>query len=995
MSISEARGDPRRPPSVPPPLGTHVKGFHDLMRHRVHDIILVSSLYDSFILSEDGQLDELILSGALALNLRHVPGITRVSTGAEALALAQGERRYNLIISSTHVADMNALALARQVRAAGLDIPVVLLGYDYRQVKDFVARNDVTPFHSIFLWQGDVNVLLAIVKLVEDQWNVAHDTGIAGVQAIILIEDHIRFYSSFLPVIYAELMNHSQRLVPDALNLSHKLLRLRARPKILLCRTFEEAWRYFEAYEENILGVVSDIEFPKDGAVSPLAGAEFAAKIRRRQSDIPVMLQSSHRRNEAIARDVGAAFLLKGSPTLLHQLRQFMVDHFGFGDFVFRLPDQTEVARAHDLRTLEEALRTAPSESVRYHAERNHFSKWLKARTEFALAHRLRPRRTTDWETIEGLRDDLIRSIQEYREGQKRGLVADFERDTFDATDTFSRIGSGSLGGKARGLAFATHLFDEARLDADFPGVAIAVPACVVLATEVFEEFLERNGLADFAMGCPDDQEILKRFLAADFPLSVQADLQRYLEVARYPVAVRSSSLLEDSVYRPFAGIYHTAMLPNDRVEPQVRLSELVGAVKRVYASTFSQHAKTYVANTTYRLEEEKMAVVLQRLVGRQHGARFYPDCAGVARSLNHYPIPPVKPEDGIAAVALGFGSAVVDGETCVRFSPRHPRHITQFSSAVDALRNSQRQFYALPVGGSTLAEARFQLELRPFDLSAAEADGTLEFVGSTYSPEDDRLRDGVSRPGVRLVTFAPILEHAVFPLAEIVDRLLALGRSATGSEVEIEFAVVLAADGGPPEFGFLQLRPLALWQQADDVEMGDCGRTSLICQSAAVLGHGRLAVKDIVVVDRHRFDHGRSQDVAREVARFNAMLTEEGAPYVLIGVGRWGSADAYLGIPVAWDQIAGARAIVEAGFCDLRVAPSQGTHFFQNLAACGVGYFTVNPDADEGFVDWEWLRAQPAVRETEFVRHLRFDDSIVVCMNGQRNEGVIVKPGH
>lgn len=993
MPIEDAGGEARIPAGVVPALGTHVKGFHDLMRQRVHDIILVSSLYDSFILSEDGQLDELILSGALALNLRHVPGITRVSTGTEALALARAERRYNLIISSTHVADMDALGLARQVRQAELDIPVVLLGYDYRQLKEFVERNDVSPFHSILLWQGDVNILLAIVKLVEDQWNVAHDTGIAGVQAIILIEDHIRFYSSFLPVIYAELMNHSQRLVPEALNVSHKLLRLRARPKILLCRTFEEAWRYFEAYEENILGVISDIEFPKDGKLAPLAGAEFAAQIRERQPDIPVMLQSSHRRNAAIAREVGAAFLLKGSPTLLHELRQFMIDHFGFGDFVFRLPDQTEVARAHDLKSLEEALHTVPGESLRYHAERNHFSKWLKARTEFAVAHRLRPRRTTDWETIEGLRDELIQSIHEYRDQQKRGLVADFGRETFDATSSFSRIGGGSLGGKARGLAFATHLFEEAKLGERFPGVRVTVPACVVVATEVFEELVERNDLADFAMGCADDEEIVRRFLAAEFPASVHADLAAYLDVVRYPIAVRSSSLLEDSLYRPFAGVYATYMLPNNHPAARLQVEELVSAIKRVYASTFSQHAKAYLANTPYRLEEEKMAVILQRLVGARHGTRFYPDFAGVARSLNHYPIPPMRPEEGIAAVALGFGSAVVNGEVCVRFCPRYPRHITQFSSAREALRNSQRQFYALEIGPRELAGAHCQLGLRPFDLHAAEADGTLVRVGSTYSPEDDRLHDGVYRSGVRMVSFAPILKHELFPLAEILETLLALGKAGTTSEVEIEFAVELSADGRTSEFGFLQLRPMALWQQADDVEVDGLDRSRLICQSASVLGHGRVDVRDLIVVDMHRFDRGRSQDVAREVTRFNAMLSEQGAPYLLIGVGRWGSADSYLGIPVTWDQIAGARAIVEAGFRDFKVAPSQGTHFFQNLTACSVGYFTVNPDAGEGFVDWEWLAAQPAVRETEFVRHLRFEEPVVVRMNGKRNEGVILKP--
>ena len=969
----------------------------DLGRFRVQEILLVSSLYDSFTLAEDGQLNELVLSEFLDLNLRHPPTLTRVSTGADALAHAIADNRYNLIISSLHVGDMDAMTLANRVRGAGVETPIAVLAYDARAAADFVAAHDAGDLAGVFLWQGDVRILPAIVKLVEDRANVVHDTGELGVQVILVIEDSVRFASSFLPVIYSELMSHALRLVPEGINFAHKLMRMQARPKILLCRTFEEAWRHFDRYEENVLGVISDIEFPRAGTLSREAGVEFARRVRSRQPDIPVMLQSSRPENEAMARAVGASFLLKDSPTLLHDLQRFMVDHFGFGDFVFRMPDGTEVARAHDLKTLEEKLRTVPAESVAYHAERNHFSKWLKARTEFTLAHGLRPRKVSDFETVEHLRQDIIRSIQTYREKRRRGVVADFDRATFDPNASFSRIGGGSLGGKARGLAFVNYLLSEHDVADRFSGVRIAVPPSVVLGTDVFDEFIDRNDLRDFAVnaGATDEQEIGRRFIASPLPDSAMRDLASMLEIVRYPIAVRSSSLLEDSQYQPFAGVYETHMLSNSHPEAKVRLRQLVSAIKRVYASMFTRRAQAYVKSTSYRLEEEKMAVILQKVVGTARGRRFYPHISGVARSHNFYPAGPMRAEDGIVAVALGFGETVMTGRPCVRFCPSYPHHPMQSSSVREVLESSQRDFYALP-----LYDPDADLDLRPggdlelFDLADAEHDGTLAAVGSTYSPENDAVYNGISRAGVRLVTFAPILKHRLLPLAAMLDLLLRISVEGTSAPVEIEFA--LTHDPSHREiddFGFLQLRPLALSREAADLRFDNEVSDDLVCQSSRVLGNGRVEVHDLVVVDFHRFDRGRSQDVARDVSRFNADLVRRGVPYVLIGVGRWGSAEPFLGIPVSWEEIAGARAIVEAGFRDFRVLPSQGTHFFQNLTASNVGYFTVNPEIGEGFVDWDWLAAQPAVHETTFVRHLRFDRPVVAKMNGRTQQGVIVKP--
>jgi CheY-like chemotaxis protein len=963
--------------------------FSDLTPFRVHDILLVSSLYDSFILAEDGELHEVILKEFLDLHVRHTPGIMHVSTAREALALAADQSRYNLIIASADIGEMSASALARRLRAAGIETPLIALAYDMREVAQFSSGGAPSAVDRVFLWQGDVRLVPAIVKYVEDRRNVAHDTGEIGVQAILVIEDNVRYYSSFLPTIYAELTQHAHSLMPEGVNLSHRLMRLQAQPKILLCGSYEEAWRYFTDYEENILGVISDVEFPRDGRIARDAGFDFARQVRTRRPDVPIMLQSSRGENQAQARAVGAAFLLKGSPTLLQQLRRFMVDHLGFGDFVFRLPDGREVGRARDLRELEQQLATVPAESLAYHGERNHFSNWFKARTEFALAHRLRPRKVSDFPTVEDLRHELMRAIQEYRHETSRGVVVDFDRGTFDSNATFSRLGGGSLGGKARGLSFLDVLLSQSRIAGRFPDVRIHVPPAVVVGTDVFDEFLQGNDLRTFALESADDLEIERRFVSADLPLFAERDLAALIDAIQDPIAVRSSSLLEDSHYQPFAGIYRTFMLPNDHPRADVRLRQLLTAIKRVYASTFGHIAKRYLADAPYRLEEEKMAVVLQRVVGSRHGRRFYPDVAGVARSHNFYPMPPMRSEDGLAAVALGLGEIVVDGGACFRFCPRYPRHLVQFSSVPDTLANAQREFYALELG----RDSATPFTPRTFDLAAAEEDGTLARVGSTYSPENDMVYDGTSRAGVRLVTFAPILKHGLFPLAELIDALLRIAVEGTNAPVEMEFAARLSG-AKPADFGVVQLRPLGRIWPRDEQPIPDVDRGRLICSSGSVLGHGTVDdVRDLVVLDVTRFDRFRTREIASAVGQLNADLCMKRRPYALIGVGRWGSADPLLGIPVTWDQISGARAIVEAGFADFKVTPSQGSHFFQNLAAGNIGYFTVNPDAGEGFVDWEWLASRPAVAETEFVRHLRFASPIGITIDGRSHAGVVTKP--
>ena len=977
--------------------GNRFQGFQNLMRLRIRDVLLVSSLYDLYLFEEDGRLYELIRNEYQGFNLSHSPELTRVSSGREAIALAREERRFDLVITTLHIDDMPAVEFARLLRATGLGIPVVLLAHDNRELKYLLLRGDTSVFDKVFIWQGDFRIIIAIIKSLEDRINVDHDTRMVGVQTVLVIEDSVRFYSSILPIIYTEILKQSQRLISEGINLTHKFLRMRARPKILLCSTYEEAWTSFQEYREFTLGVISDVDFPRAGAQDPRAGLDFAREVRAQQGDIPVLLLSNVQANEAEAHAAGASFVLKDTPMMLGEIRQFMAHQFSFGDFVFRTREGVEVGRAADLRSLEEQLTLVPEESILYHAERNHFSNWLKARTEFWLAHQLRPRKVSDYPSVEALRNDLIQSLHNYRNIRQRGIIADFTKETYDPGSSFARIGGGSLGGKARGLGFVSTLINDYNVRNRFEGVLITVPPAVVLGTDVFDQFVDENSLRRFALTCPDDGEITRRFLeATKFPEDILGGLAAFLDLMRDPLAVRSSSLLEDSQYHPFAGVYETYMLPNRHPNPLVRLNDLLNAVKKVYASTFYQSAKDYIRVTSYRLEEEKMAVIVQKMVGRAHEERFYPDFSGVARSYNFYPHPPQRPSDGIVSLALGLGKTVVDGGNAVRFSPRYPTDLIQFYSVRETLNNSQRTFFALDLDAeSDFSAATRDLLTKQYALDVAERDGTLRLAGGTYSAENDVVYDGLARAGTRVVTFGPLLRNRSSPLPQILELLLDMGPGGMGTPVEIEFAGNLSrTETEPMEFGMLQMRPLVVYREQEQLNVEDFDRAKLICQSDQVLGNGAIEdIRDAVVVDYHGFDRARSREVAHEVSTLNAKLLAENRPYLLVGVGRWGSLDPWLGIPVAWDQIAGARAIVETGFKELSVAPSQGSHFFQNITSFMVGYFTVNQQARQGFLDWDWLLSQEPVEQLSFTRHLRFAEPLTIRINGHLNRGVILKP--
>jgi len=977
--------------------GTRFQGFQNLMRLRVSNILLVSSLYDLYLFEEDGRLYELIRNEYQGLNLSHSPELTRVSSGYDAINRAKDEGRFDLIISTMHIEDMTALNFAKLARQSGLDLPIVLLGHDNRELKSLMMNPDSELFDKVFIWTGDFRIIIGIIKYLEDKMNVEHDSKIVGVQNIIVIEDNIRYYSAFLPIIYTEMLKQSQRLISEGINLSHKFLRMRARPKILLCTNYEEAWSYFIKYKELVLGVISDIEFPKNANLDDTAGIYFAKAVKKAISDIPILLTSNNAKKEAEVKEAGFQFVLKDSSTLIYELQKFMNNNFGFGDFIFRTQEGVEVGRAKDLLSMEEQLKIVPMESIKFHASRNHFSNWFKARTEFWLAHKLRPRKVSDYPTDEELRTDLVESINHYRMVRQRGIIADFHKDTFDPESSFARIGGGSLGGKARGLGFVNTLINDYQLRDQFDDVLIYVPPAVILGTDVFDDFLEMNNLREFSLNCDDDEEITERFLeASKFPEEILGELAAFLDIIKTPLAVRSSSLLEDSQYHPFAGVYQTYMIPNNNSNPLIKLNDLLTTIKRVYASTFYQNAKNYIKITSYRSEEEKMAVIVQKMIGKTHKNRFYPDFSGVAKSYNFYPLPPQKPNDGIVSSALGLGKWVVEGGNSVRFCPRYSEDLIQFYSVKESLNSSQRDFFALQLDEKTdFGNITYDKLVKTFPLSIAEEDGSLNYVGSTYVAENDAIYDGLGRTGSRVVTFGPILRNKIFPLANVLDLLLEMGTWGMGNPVEIEFAVNLTTPPGvKKEFGLLQMRPLVVSHEAEELQINNIDKEKLICKSDQVLGNGIIdEIYDAVVVDYHLFNRAKSRDVAVEVAAFNKKLIDEGRPYLLVGVGRWGSLDPWLGIPVTWEQIAGARAIIETSFKDMAVEPSQGSHFFQNITSFMVGYFTINTVQKNGFLDWDWLLSQNSVESKTFTKHIRFDKPLIVKMNGHENKGIILKP--
>ncbi len=978
------------------------------MPFRVREVLLVASPYDAFILEEDGLLTEQVFHEYRNLYLPASPRFTHVSTGAEAIRKLK-KRRYDLILTMARLADTDVNRFGRRVKRLRPGRPVVVLALDGEELHRPGFELDPEAIDGAFVWAGAAEILLAIINYVEDRDNINHDIKTGNVRVIIMIEDSPRFYSLFLGMLYRELMQHARSLYGEGVNELQRRTYMSSRPKVLHATSYEKGVRLFKRYQKNVLSIISDVAILRRGAHNTKAGLKLLELAHRADPDLPLLLQSAEHGMEEKAAQIGATFVDKSSPHLLEEISNFLSTNLGFGDFVFRNPKGDVLERACDMRDLIEKMATVPAESLEYHATHNHFSIWLLARSEFALAEWLRPKTIDDFGDLEQFRQRMIELLKETQQTTQSGTIVDFSRKTFEH-NLMTRLGESALGGKARGIAFMYRRLAD--LDDDvLHDLPVRFPKTVVITSEHYDAFVAQDDLSHFAVACDDDREIERRFLKAPLSDSLASDLYFLVENLDGPLAVRSSSLLEDSLHQPFAGVYTTLMIANNSPDPRRRHAELCAAVKLVYASTFSQNAKSYLHATGKRVEEEKMCVIVQAMVGRRYGQRFYPAFAGVAESYNFYPLGPQKPDDGVVHVALGLGRFVVMGGASMRFNPQMPGVTPPFPSVKALLHNTQRNFYALDLKrqfedvGTDLGDT-----VQEYDLKDAEDDGTLVAVGSVFSADDGRVRDDLSLPGPRIITFNNILRHKAIPLAETLCRILELAESGLGGPVELEFACDMGDWGRRvrrghklhlPTLYILQVRPFAAFAKHSEGIQLSFSRGESLCVSSSSLGHGiNRDLRDIVYVKRDVWKAAHNKVIADEVAKLNKTLRRERSPYMLIGPGRWGTADRWLGIPVKWAQISNVRVLVEASPSGYDVEPSQGTHFFQNITSRKLGYITLPPGAGEtetageDFLDWAWLDGQPARRETEHLRHLRFPQPLTVLLNGRDGRGVIAKPG-
>lgn len=968
--------------------------FANLMNKRIYNVLLIATKYDAFMLEDDGRVDEQIFNEYTSLSLRYPPRFTQVTTEEEALAELK-DRNFELIICMPNMDNRDIFAAATEIKIHYPNIPIVVLTPFSKEVSKRIANEDLSAIDYVFSWLGNAELLLAIIKLIEDKMNAPDDTASVGVQIILLVEDSVRFYSSALPHLYKFVLEQSQMFAKEALNDHQRTLRMRGRPKIKLARTYEEAVRIFNQYRDNMLGIISDMSFMHDGVKDPYAGYKFGQYVRKTGLIIPFVLESSEASNKVYAKELGASFIDKNSKSYPQDLRKKIMQRFGFGDFVILNPQtKEEIMRIKDLKDLQKKVFQIPDDSLVYHLSRNHFSRFFYSRAMFPPAEVLKRVDVSDYKDMDEARKLIFDLIVQYRRMKNSGVVAVYQKERFDEYSNFARIGDGSLGGKGRGLAFIGAMVKRyPKLEHDH--FAVTIPKTVVICTDIFDEFMETNELYPVALSDVDDETILKYFLRASLPARLIEDLMAFFDVVKSPIAVRSSSLLEDSHYQPFAGIYSTYMVPKleDKYDMLRTLSD---AIKAVYASVFYRDSKAYMTAISNLIDQEKMAIVLQEVVGNRYNDRFYPTISGVARSLNFYPIGNEKAEDGIANIALGLGKYIVDGGQTLRFSPRHPHNILQMSTMDFALRETQTRFYALDL--KNLAD-QFSVDdsfnLLRLNLKDADADGSLKFIVSTYDPYDQVIRDGYYPGGRKILSFVNVLQHEVFPLADTLDQILHVGQDEMGRPIEIEFAVNIDPQNlGFATFYLLQVRPIVDNKEVMEEDLTLVEQEDTILTSTSVLGHGIVTdVQDIIYVKTGAFCSSNNQSIAYDIEKMNRQFTGEEKNYVLVGPGRWGSSDSWLGIPVKWPHISNARVIVECGLENYRVDPSQGTHFFQNLTSFGVGYFTINPFKGDGWFDEGYLNSLPAVEETEYLRHVRFDKPVVIKMDGKKSLGVVLKP--
>ena len=984
--------------------------FAQLMKRRIYNVLLIATKYDAFMLEDDGRVDELIFNEYTSLSLRYPPRFTRVTTEEEAL-VELASRNFELVIVMPNMAGTDVFAAARNIKHLHPTIAIVVLTPFSREVSRRVEGEDLTGIDYVFSWLGNAELLMAIIKLIEDKWNAPQDSASVGVQIILLVEDSIRFYSSALAHLYRFVLEQSKEFSKEALNDHLKTMRMRGRPKVMLARTYEEAIEIYETYSDNILGVISDMSFKREGCKDPMAGYRLAKRFREHDPRLPIILESSEEAGRACAAELNAAFISKHSKSYPQDLRREIMSGFGFGDFIIINPQTgREIMRIRNLKDLQTHLREIPDDSLRYHLSHDHFSRFFFSRAMFPPAMILKKVDVSEYAHMDEARELISDCIIGYRKMKNTGVVAIYQRGRFDEYGSFARIGNGSLGGKGRGLAFmGTMVSRYPRLGTD--NFTVGIPKTVVLCTDIFDEFMESNHLYPIALSDSPDPEILQAFLDATLPQHVIDDLTALLEVVHGPIAVRSSSLLEDSHYQPFAGVYATYMIPKPNDRSQM-MDLLRSAIKSVYASVFYRDSKAYLTATQNLIDQEKMAVVLQEVIGSPHTASvpvagrglqelttFYPTLSGVGRSLNFYPIGEEKPEEGIVNLAFGLGKYLVDGGRTLRFSPAHPHHILQLSSPEYALRETQTRFVALDL---TNLPTDFRVDdgfnLLTLPVRSANVHGTLQYVASTFEIDTETILPGWTGKGRAIISFDRILQAEVFPLAETISELLRIGSREMGRPVEIEFAMDIrpANDGTPPQAGFylLQIRPIVDSNARVEEDVASIPESDCLVKSTEMLGNGKATdICDIIYIRPETFNPLHTPAIAAEMDQFNRRFPADSSGYILIGPGRWGSSDPSLGIPVSWSNICMARAIVETSLDGYRIDPSQGTHFFQNLTSFGVGYFTVAPHRGQGFVDFQWLDSQPAVYETRYIRHLRLNAPLTLLMDGRHSCGAILRP--
>lgn len=974
----------------------HFKVFHELMQFKVQEILLVSSLYDAFIMEEDGSLATRLIKEYHGLNLSKAPRITRVSTAEEALGILK-RRPFDMVMTMPYLGSMDAFELGGEIKKIRPDIPVILVAHHLRST--FADKLDSHGVDRIFLWCCEADLLLAIIKNVEDHRNVDADIQRAMVRVIIYVEDSPVYSSLFLPMIYHEVVLQTQSVLDESLNERHRLLRMRARPRILMATTYEEAISLYERYKPYLFAIISDARFKKEGEVHSDAGYSFLHKVRQEVPDLPMLMVSSESGNRRKAENLPAIFLNKNSSTIREEIHKFFLNYLGFGDFVFRMPDETAIGHASTLYEFERMLAEIPDESLEYHAKRNHFSNWVMARAEVALARRLHSDYISNIENITEMREDLIFKVHSLRKLRQQGVVVKFNHAEYDPDIMdFVKIGEGTMGGKARGLAFMWACLQGAYAEGSvLTNYTVTIPKTCVITADGFDAFVAENNL-QYEPGMPDEM-VADLFLDATLPAWLRKELAGFLKKNKLPLSVRSSSLLEDAQFKPYAGLYSTYFLANNNTDFQERLAQLEIAVKLVYASTWFESPRAF-SRSSSQGRDDSMAIIIQQVVGQRHGEYWYPSVAGVAQSHNYYPVMGMKPEEGIVHIALGVGKTVVEGEKSLRFSPCYPKRLPQFSSVEDILENCQRHFYALNMLDNTCLK-RQGSNLVKRSIQEAEQELPVQQLSSTYIADEHVIRDAVL-PGLKIMTFAQILKYGSYPISEILSELLSLGRKGMGCEVEIEFAVTLEPELNKSTFYFLQIRPMVTGSERADVQICDNDIKNAFSFSSQALGHGTFETMcDLVYVSPDDFDPAQTRQIALEIGAINRKLAAEDRPFLLVGPGRWGSADPWLGIPVQWGDISKVGAIIELRNATLKADPSQGSHFFQNITSLGIPYLTITErqnrelekSRESDFFDWQWLREQPEVERMKFVRHVSFGQPLVVKCDGKNSQACIL-PG-